>query len=92
MIPNDVLVLRNLGEDQQGLGKNRGVEEEQLGRPHRAGDKPNSTSTPPRNLGAGRTKIDAQDTYRLHFGRSIYGWKDNFIELPMAPVPHQTSI
>src|SRR5881394_1828388 len=37
LLPNDVLVLRNLGEDQQGLGKGRGVEEEQLGRPHRAG-------------------------------------------------------
>src|SRR6266540_3009996 len=37
LLPNDVLVLRNLGEDQQGLGKSRGIEEEQLGRPHRAG-------------------------------------------------------
>src|SRR6266540_3342538 len=37
LLPNDLLVLRNLGEDQQGLGKDRGVEEEQLGRPHRAG-------------------------------------------------------
>src|SRR6266542_4404041 len=25
LLPNDVLVLRNLGEDQQGLGKGRGV-------------------------------------------------------------------
>src|SRR5438105_14629496 len=32
-----VLLIRNLGEYQQGLGKGRGVEEEQLGRPHRAG-------------------------------------------------------
>ena len=37
LLPNDLLVLRNLGEDQQGLGKGRGVQEEQLGRPHRAG-------------------------------------------------------
>ena len=37
LLPNDVLVLRNLGEDQQGLGKGRVVKEEQLGRPHRAG-------------------------------------------------------
>src|SRR5436190_21789273 len=35
--PNDVLMLSNLGEDQQGLGKGRAVEEEQLGRPHHAG-------------------------------------------------------
>src|SRR5207237_8312076 len=37
LLPNDLLVLRNLGEDQQGLGKGRGVEEEQLRRQHRAG-------------------------------------------------------
>src|SRR5437667_12208924 len=37
LLPNDVLVLRNLVEDQQGLGKGRSVEEEQLERPHRAG-------------------------------------------------------
>jgi hypothetical protein len=29
----DVLMIRNLGEDQQGLGKGLGVEEEQQGRP-----------------------------------------------------------
>src|SRR5207253_9897872 len=37
LLPNDVLVLRNLGEDKQGLGKGRGIEEEKLGHPHRAG-------------------------------------------------------
>jgi hypothetical protein len=31
-------------------------------------------------------KTDAQVTYRVGFGRSIYGWKQNFIKLPMAPV------
>jgi hypothetical protein len=31
----DVLMIRNLGEDQQGLGKCQGVEEEQQGRPLR---------------------------------------------------------
>jgi hypothetical protein len=34
----DVLMIRNLGEDQQGLGKGQGVEEEQHGRPHQEGD------------------------------------------------------
>ena len=29
----DVLMIRNLGEDHQGLGKGQGVEEEQQGRP-----------------------------------------------------------
>jgi hypothetical protein len=34
----DVLMIRNLGEDQQGLGKGLGVEEEQQGRPQQEGD------------------------------------------------------
>jgi hypothetical protein len=34
----DVLMIRNLGEDQQGLRKDLGVEEEQQGRPQQEGD------------------------------------------------------
>jgi hypothetical protein len=34
----DVLMIRNLGEDQQGLGKGLGIEEEQQGRPQQEGD------------------------------------------------------
>jgi hypothetical protein len=29
----DVLMIKNFGEDQQGLGKGQGIEEEQQGRP-----------------------------------------------------------
>jgi hypothetical protein len=34
----DVLMTRNLGEDQQGLGKGQGVEEGQQGRQQQEGD------------------------------------------------------
>jgi hypothetical protein len=34
----DVLMIRNLGEDQQRLGKGLGVEEEEQGRPQQEGD------------------------------------------------------
>jgi hypothetical protein len=34
----DVLMIRNLGEDQQGLGKGLGVEEEKQERPQQEGD------------------------------------------------------
>jgi hypothetical protein len=34
----DVLMIRNLDEDQQGLGKGLGVEEEQQGRPQQEGN------------------------------------------------------
>jgi hypothetical protein len=36
----DVLMIRNLGEDHQGLGKGLGVEEEQQGRPTRRRSSP----------------------------------------------------
>jgi hypothetical protein len=34
----DVLMIRYIGEDQQGLRKDQGVEEEQQGRPQQEGD------------------------------------------------------
>jgi hypothetical protein len=53
--------------------------------------KSNSSSSPVRSLGAVRNKTDAQVAYGVGFGRSIYGWKQNFIKLPMAPVLCQNS-
>jgi hypothetical protein len=51
----------------------------------------NSTLTPPRISEPNFTKIDALATYRVGFRRSIYGWNQNFIELPMAQVPSKNS-
>jgi hypothetical protein len=38
-----------------------------------------------------RNKTDAQVAYGVGFGRSIYGWKQNFIKLPMVSVLCQNS-
>jgi hypothetical protein len=32
-----VLLIRNNGQDQQGLGEGKGVKEEELGHPHQGG-------------------------------------------------------
>jgi hypothetical protein len=61
----DVLMIRNLGEDQQGLGKGLGVEKEQQGRHNRKKIKSDSTATPSRVPRLVCTKIDAQDAYGL---------------------------
>jgi hypothetical protein len=53
--------------------------------------KSNLSSGPVRTPGAVRNKTDAQVAYGVGFGCSIYGWKHNFIELPMAPVSCQNS-
>jgi hypothetical protein len=39
-------------------------------------------ASPVRTAGAGITKTDAQATYELHFGRSIYRWKAKEISFP----------
>jgi hypothetical protein len=45
-----------------------------------------------RTPGTTRRKMDNQVAYEVGFGRSLYGWNQNFIELPMALVPPQNSI
>jgi hypothetical protein len=42
-------------------------------------------------LGTIRTKIVAQITYQLRFGRSLYGWKDKRINFPMELVSYPNS-
>jgi len=39
-----------------------------------------------RSPGTARTKINAHAAYGVRFGCSLYGWKDNFKELPMERV------
>jgi hypothetical protein len=51
----------------------------------------NSTSFQFQTPGTACRKTDAQVAYGVGFRRSIYGWKQNFIELPMAPVSYQNS-
>ena len=54
--------------------------------------KNNSSSSSPRSPGAAHTKNDAQVAYGVCFGRSLYGWKDNFKELTMALVSGPNSL
>jgi hypothetical protein len=67
----DVLMIRNLGEDQQGLRKGLGVEEEeQQGRHNRNEIKSDSAATPSRVPGPVCTKMDAQDSSGLQLRRN----------------------
>jgi hypothetical protein len=59
------------------------------GRPRHLEAQYNSTLSPPRSSGAVCLRLDAQATYGVRFRRSTYGWKDIFIELPMAPAHDQ---
>jgi hypothetical protein len=84
-----VLLIRNNEEYQQELGEGQGVKEEDVHTKEES--MPNSTSTPPRIPEPYFTKTDALSTYGVGFGHSIYSWNQNFIELPMAPIPPKNS-
>jgi hypothetical protein len=91
LLPNNAMMIRNYGEDKEGLKERRGGAKEQQRRPNQVGVpiqvelKSNSDS---RNS---RTKIVAQITYQLRFGRSLYGWKDKRINFPMELVSYPNS-
>jgi hypothetical protein len=68
----DVLMIRNHGEYQQGLGKGQGDKEEKLGRSQKEKAKSDSTSSPPRSLGSVYTKMDVQDAYELRLYIGLY--------------------
>jgi hypothetical protein len=55
----DVLMIRNLGENHQGLGKGQDVKEEKLGHSQQEKVKSDSTSSPPWSTGPACTKTDA---------------------------------
>ena len=49
-------------------------------------------ASPVRTAGAGLTKTDAQATYGLRFGRSIYRWKAKEIRFPTQLIPYQNTL
>ena len=49
-------------------------------------------ASPVRTAGAGLTKTDAQATYGLRFGRSIYRWKAKEISFPTQLIPYQNTL
>ena len=53
--------------------------------------RPKSSSSSSQSPGAAHTKNDSQAAYGVRIGHSLYGWKDNFKELPMAPASGQNS-
>jgi hypothetical protein len=73
MLPNDLIVLRNEGEDQQGRGKGLGAWRTSENVRIKMEAQTGSTSFQFRTPGTARTKTDAQVAYRVGFGCSLYG-------------------
>jgi hypothetical protein len=73
MLPNDLIVLRNEGEDQHRCMKVLGGREDQLGLWIKMEAQTDSSSFQFQILGTSRNKMVAQVTYEVGFGRSLYG-------------------
>ena len=80
LLPNDLIIVRNHGDDEEDIGEEFGGVVDEL----EAQSK--SSLSLLRSPGTARTKINAHAAYGVRFGCSLYGWKDNFKELPMALV------
>jgi hypothetical protein len=86
LLPNNVMMIRNYGGDKEGLKERCGGAKEQQRRPSQVGvpiqvelkSNSDSRNSPHQN--------HHDVTYQLRFGRSLYGWKDKRINIPMEPV------
>jgi hypothetical protein len=87
MLPNEIIdyiVLRNFGEDQEGLGNQQGQGGRLGGGAFKSRWKPKSSrSQPSRTPGPVCTKFIVQATNGLRFQRPTYVWKDKNIRNPM---------
>ena len=80
LLHNNLIIVRNRGDDDKDVGEEFGGVVDEL----EAQSK--SSSSLLRSPGVARTKINAHAAYGVRFGCSLYGWKDNFKELPMELV------
>jgi hypothetical protein len=97
LLPNDLIIVRNYGEDEEDERDIKRVLERQ-GEAHiKVEIQSNSqfqslTSTSTRSPGLPRLQIDVQHIYKIAFGRSTYAQKENETNFPMALVPGTTKI
>jgi hypothetical protein len=91
LLPNNVMVIRNYGGYTEGLKERHGGAKEQQRRPSHVGVPIQVELKSNRILGTVHTKIVAQVTHQLCFGRSLYGWKDKRINFPMELVSYPNS-
>ena len=89
LLPNDVILLRNIGEGHERLRGSGGGDDDQQGRPTKPEAQSNMNSSLPRPLGPVCLKLVTQDVSGLCFRQSTYGWKDNLTRKPIQLVSHQ---
>jgi hypothetical protein len=83
--------LGTMEEIRKGLKRDVEVQKSSKGGQAKLESQSKSSWNPIRIPGTVHTKIVAQITYQLHFGRYLYGWKDKRIKFPMEPVSYLNS-
>ena len=87
LLPNDLIIVRNHGDDEEDVGEEFGGVVDHQGQPSRVGgpiqvefeSASESRNSPHQNQRPCCIR-------RKSFGWSLYGWKHNFKELPMELV------
>jgi hypothetical protein len=95
LLPNDLIVLRNQGEDNGGQTKHKNVLESQGDVHEKVANESNSellSSSPSQSPGPPHIQINVQIANDLHFGRSTYEQKYKEIAFPMELVSCPTKI
>jgi hypothetical protein len=97
LLPNDLIIVRNHEDDEEGLWDIKRALERQGDAHIKVEVQFNSefqslTSSPTQGPGPPQLQIDVQDTYNIGFGRSTYERKEDKTIFPMASVPGQTKI
>ena len=87
LLPNDVILLRNIGEGHEGLRARGGGIDDQQGRSIETGGPVHMILSLSRPPGPVNLKLVTQDASRLCFRRSTYGWKANLIRKLTQVVP-----
>jgi hypothetical protein len=97
LLPNNLIIVRNHGDDEKDERDIRRVLERQ-GDMHikveiqSKSEFQSLTSSPTRSTGPPRLQIDVQDAYQIGFGHSTYARKEDEIAFPIALVLGPTKI
>jgi hypothetical protein len=97
LLPNDLIINRNHGDDEEDEWDIKRVLERQGDAYIKVEIQSNSefqslTLSPTRSSGPPQLEIDVHDTYKIRFGRSTYAQKEEDVKFPMAPVPGPSRI
>jgi hypothetical protein len=80
LLPNDLIIVRNYGDDEDERDIKRALEIQSNS------EFQSLISSTTQSLGSPRLQINVHDAFQIEFGRSTYARKEHKITFPIAPV------